>query len=95
MEDIVAMLLADGTDVDSINDEMIKRVCKCMGRYMKYTELLKHIGKEGSAYRKLNVYCIEHQKGDSLQLNYAANHLKNLHETLGVDINVMLAVWVA
>ena len=90
MEDIVAMLLADGTDVDSINDEMIKRICKCMGRYIDYTELLKHTGKEGSAYRKLNVYCIEHQKGDSLQLNYAANHLKNLHDTLGVEINVML-----
>lgn len=90
MEDIVAMLLADGTDVDSINDEMIKRVSECMERYIDYTELLKHTGKEGSAYRKLNVYCIEHQKGDSLQLNYAANHLKNLHDTLGVDINVML-----
>lgn len=91
MEDIIAMLLADSTDVDSINDEMIKRICKCMGRYMKYTELLKHTGKEGSAYRKLNVYCIEHKEGGLLDVKYVANQLKNLHDTLGVDINVMLA----
>lgn len=91
MEDIIAMLLADGSDVDSINDAMIKRICKCMGRYMKYTELLKHTGKEGSAYRKLNVYCIEHKEGGLLDEKYVANQLKNLHDTLGVDINVMLA----
>lgn len=91
MEDIVAMLLADGEDVDSINDEMIKRVCECMERYIDYTELLKHTGKEGSAYRKLNVYCIEQQEGGPLQLKYVANQIKNLHDTLGVDINVMLA----
>ena len=90
MEDIVAMLLADGTDVDSINDAMIKRICKCMGRYIDYTELLKHTGKEGSAYRKLNVYCIEYQEGNLLDEKYAANQLKNIHDTLGVDINVML-----
>lgn len=90
MEDIVAMLLADGTDVDSMNGEMIKRVCECMERYIDYTELLKHTGKEGSAYRKLNVYCIEHQEGNLLDENYAANKLENLHDTLGVDINVML-----
>lgn len=90
MEDIVAMFLADGEDVDSINDEMIKRVCECMERYLDYTELLKHTGNEGSAYRKLNVYCIEHQEGNLLDENYAANKLENLHDTLGVDINVML-----
>lgn len=90
MEDIVAMLLADGTDVDSMNGEMIKRVCECMERYIDYTELLKHTGKEGSAYRKLNVYCIEHKEGGLLDEKYVANQLKNLHDTLGVDINVML-----
>lgn len=90
MEDIVAMFLADGEDVDSINDEMIKRVCECMERYLDYTKLLKHTGNEGSAYRKLNVYCIEHQEGNLLDENYAANKLENLHDTLGVDINVML-----
>lgn len=90
MEDIVAMLLADGTDVDTINDEMIKRVCRCMERYINYTELLKHTGKEGSAYRKLNVYCIEHKAGGLLDEKYVANQFKNLHDTLGVDINVML-----
>lgn len=91
MEDIVAMLLADGTDVDSINDAMIKRVCECMEKYIDYTELLKHTGKKGSAYRKLNVYCIEHNEGGPVQLKYVANQLESLHATLGVDINVMLA----
>ena len=90
MEDIAAMLLVDGTDVDSINDEMIKRVCECMERYINYTELLKHTGKAGSAYRKLNIYCIEHKEGGLLDEKYVANQLKNLHDTLGVDINVML-----
>lgn len=91
MEDIVAMLLADGTDVDTINDAMIKRICRCMERYINYTEILKHTGKDGSAYRKLNIYCIEHKEGGPLQLKYVANKLENLHDTLGVDINVMLA----
>ena len=90
MEDIIAMQLADGIDVDTINDEMTERVCECMEKYFDYSDLLQHTGKGGSAYRKLNVYCIVHKKGNSLQLNNAANQLKNLHETLGVDINVML-----
>ena len=90
MEDIVAMLLADGIDVDSINDAMIKRMCRCMARYINYTELLKNTGKEGSAYRKLNVYCIEYMERGLLDEKYVANQLKNLHDTLGVDINVML-----
>ena len=91
MEDIVAMQLADGIDVNSINDEIIPRICECMDRYLDYTELLKHLGKEGSAYRKLNVYCIEHQEGNLLDEKYAANQLKNFKETLGVDLETMLS----
>lgn len=91
MEDIVAMQLADGIDVNSISDKMIERVCECMEKYFNYIELLKHTGKEGSAFRKLNIYCIEHKKGNLLDDKYAANQLKNLHETLAVDINVMLS----
>ena len=64
LEDVMAMSLADGKDLNAIDDKMLPRICGCMDRYFNYTDLLKHTGKEGSAYRKLNIYCIEHLKGN-------------------------------
>lgn len=90
LEDVMAMYLADGNDMNALNDAMLPRISNCMNMYMNYTELLKHIGSEGSAYRKLNIYCIENQKGNILNTIYAAQHLKELHDSLGVDINLML-----
>ena len=69
---------------------MLPRISSCMDMYMEYTELLKHTGKEGSAFRKLNKYCIENMKGHRLNTLYAAQHLKELHDSLGLDIDVML-----
>ena len=90
LEDVMAMSLADGKDMNEIEDEMIPRICKCMNRYFEYTELLKHTGKEGSAYRKLNVYCVEHLEGDELDTMYAAQHLVELHRTLDLEKGKLL-----
>ena len=90
LEDVIAMSLADGKDLNEIDDRMLPRICECMGRYFIYTDLLKHTGKEGSAYRKLNVYCVEHLKGGSLDTKYAAQHLAELQRALGLEPEKLL-----
>ncbi len=90
LEDVVAMFMADGNDLNPIDDRMISRICECMGRYMDYTWVLKHTGTDGSAFRKLNVYCIEHKRGNHLDTKYAAEHLSELHTALGIDVPVMM-----
>lgn len=90
LEDVVSMSLADGKDVDGLEDSMLPRICDCMGRYIDYTDVLKNYGKTGSAFRKLNLYCIENQEGESLDTQYAASHLQELQTTLGLDIELLL-----
>lgn len=85
LEDVMAMSLADGKDLNIIDDKMLPRICECMDSYFNYTELLEHTGKEGSAYRQLNIYCIEHLKGGPLSTTYAARHLVELQRNLGVE----------
>lgn len=85
LEDVMAMSLADGKDLNDIDDKMLPRICECMDSYFNYTVLLEHTGKEGSAYRKLNIYCIEHLKGGPLSTTYAARHLVELQKNLGVE----------
>ena len=90
LEDVMAMSLADGNDIKEVDDAMIPRICLCMSRYMTYTDVLKHMGSDGSAFRKLNLYCIENKKGGSLDLVYVARHLHELHAALGFDIATLL-----
>lgn len=90
LEDVMAMSLADGNDINDVDDAMIPRICGCMERYMNYTDVLKYTGKDGSVFRKLNIFCIEHQKGNRLDVKYAARHLLELQTDLGLDINKLL-----
>ena len=90
LEDVIAMSLADGNDLNEIDDSMLPRITGCMDKYMNYTSLLEHTGKEGSAYRKMNIYCIEHQKGGGLNTMYVARHLSELLQALGLDIVMLL-----
>lgn len=90
LEDVMAMSMADGNDINEVDDAMIPRICACMGRYMNYTHILKNKGKNGSAFRKLNIYCIKHQQGNSLDVKYAARHLFELHSALDIDIAILL-----
>lgn len=90
LEDVMAMSLADGNDLMDIDDSMIPRICDCMGRYMNYTHLLKNTGKDGSGFRKLNIYCINHLKGNRLDVHYAANHLSELQSDFGLEIAILL-----
>lgn len=85
LEDVMAMSLADGKDLNVIDDKMLPRICGCMDRYFEYTDLLKHTGKDGSAYRKLNIYCVEHLAGNKLDTKYAAQHLAELQKALGLE----------
>lgn len=90
LEDVMAMSLADGKDLNEIDDVMLPRIAGCMSKYMNYTTLLEHTGKEGSAYRKLNIYCIEHRTGGKLNMIYAARHLSELQQSLKLDIELIL-----
>ena len=90
LEDVMAMSLADGKDLNEIDDQMLPRICKCKDYYFNYTDLLKHTGKEGSAYRKLNVYCVEHLEGGLLDTKYAARHLVELQKALGIEQQQLL-----
>lgn len=90
LEDVMAMSLADGKDLNAIDDKMLPRICGCMDRYFEYTDLLKHTGKEGSAYRKLNIYCVEHLAGNKLDTKYAAQHLAELQKALGLEQKQLL-----
>ena len=85
LEDVMAMSLADGNDISELDDRMLPRICECMDSYFNYTELLEHIGKEGSAYRKLNIYCVVNLKGGPLDRVYAAKHLVELQKALGLE----------
>lgn len=85
LEDVMAMSLADGNDLNEIDDRMLPRICECMDNYFNYTELLEHTGKEGSAYRKLNIYCVKNSKGGLLNRVYVARHLVELQKTLGLE----------
>lgn len=85
LEDVIAMSLADGKDLSEIDDSMLPKICECMDNYFIYTDLLKHTGKEGSAYRKLNVYCVENLKGGPFDTHYAAQHLVELQKALGQE----------
>ncbi|MBQ3806280.1 MAG: hypothetical protein II844_10835 [Prevotella sp.] len=90
LEDVMAMSLADGKDLSAIDDKMLPRICGCMDRYFEYTDLLKHTGKEGSAYRKLNIYCVEHLAGNKLDTKYAALHMAELQKALGLEQEQLL-----
>ena len=90
LEDVMAMSLADGKDLSEIDDKMLPRICECMSKYFDYTHLLQHTGKEGSAYRKLNVYCVENLKGKLLDTKYAARHLAELQNILGLEQSQLL-----
>ena len=90
LEDVMAMSLADGKDLNAIDDKMLPRICGCMDRYFEYTDLLKHTGKEGSAYRKLNIYCVEHLAGNKLDTKYAAQHMAELQKALGLEQEQLL-----
>lgn len=90
LEDVIAMSLADGNDLSEIDDQMLPRICECMDCYFDYTNLLEHTGKEGSAFRKLNIYCVENFKGGPLDTKYAAKHLPELQKTLGLEPGQLL-----
>lgn len=90
LEDVIAMSLADGEDVEELDDSMLPRICDCMGRYIKYTKVLQNLGEPGSAFRKLNLYCIENQKGEMLDTHYVAYHLQEIQAALGLDISLLL-----
>ena len=85
LEDVMAMSLTDGKDLNEIDDRMLPRICECMDKYFNYTDLLKHPGKEGSLFRKLNVYCVLNLEGGPLETQYAARHLAELQKTLGLE----------
>lgn len=90
LEDVMAMSLADGNDMNEIDGRMLPRICECMNSYFNYTELLAHTGKEGSAYRKLNIYCVENLEGGLLNTVYAAKHLVELQKELGLEQALLL-----
>lgn len=90
IEDVMAMSLADGNDQTAIHDELLPRICDCMGHYLDYTDVLQNLGKDGSLFRKLNIYCIEHQRGELLDTKYAARQLKTIQQNLGMDITKLL-----
>lgn len=90
LEDVMAMSLADGKDLSEIDEKMLPRICECLERYFDYTHLLEHTGKDGSAFRTLNVYCVENQKGRRLNTVYAARHLVELQKALGLEKGQLL-----
>lgn len=90
LEDVIAMSLADGNDISSIDDSMIPRISDCIGRYMDYTGVLKNTGTDGSAFRKLNIYFIENLIEGSLDTKYVAKHLQEIQNAIGIDKGLLL-----
>ncbi len=90
IEDVLAMSLADGKDQTDIDDELLPRICDCMGRYLNYTDVLQNLGKDGSLFRKLNIYCVEHHRGYMLNTKYVARQLKTIQQSLKLEIDMLL-----
>lgn len=90
LEDVIAMSLADGNDISQFENNLIPRISKCIERYLSYTGILKNLGTDGSAFRKLNIYFIENLKGGSLDTKYAARHLQEMQNALGIDEGLLL-----
>ena len=84
-EDIFAMSLADGRDIVNINEEIIPRMASCFEKYMDYSDLIKHLGSQGSAYRLLNTYIIKNKLGSILDVKYAAQNITMIKQTLALD----------
>ncbi len=85
IEDIFNMSLADGHDIDNINETIIPRLANCFGKYMDYRDLLKQLGSQGSAYRLLNIHIIRNKLGNKLAIKYIAQHIKTIKQTLELD----------
>lgn len=86
IEDIFVMSLADGHDIANINKEIIPRMASCFEKYMDYSDLIKHLGSQGSAYRLLNIYIIKNKLGgNKLDVKYAIQNIKTIKQTLALD----------
>lgn len=90
IEDVISVSLLYGSDLKDIPDELLPRISECLERYIDYTFLLQHQGKDRSAFFKLNIYYIENHKGEKLDLVYAASHLQELITTFKLPHSVIL-----
>ncbi len=90
-EDVIAMYLAKGNDINQISDEMITKVSSCIDAYMNYANVLSNLGNNNSAFRKLNKMMIEKQLGERLNSVYAAIHLKEIKQVLELEYSIIFA----
>ena len=90
IEDVISTSLLNKVDLNDIPDELLQRICECFENYIDYTFLLQHPGKERSAFYKLNIYCIENQYGETLDLKYVATNVHELITTFKLEPSVVL-----
>lgn len=84
-EDVVAMSLANGTDVSNFKEENVPCLCECIENYMDYSKLIQYLGAEGSAYNLLNKYIILQRKGTKVPYPYIAQNITSIKDKLGIE----------
>lgn len=84
-EDVVAMSLANGADVSNFREDKLLYLSECIEYYMEYSNLIKHLGSNGSAYRLLNEYMLLHHLGTSVPYDYIAQNITTIKDQLGIE----------
>lgn len=87
--DVLAMSMAESKNDPDIDETELPNLCECIERYMTYTDILKNLGAEGKAFRKLNIYMIENLKGNNWDAIYVAKNLSKIADTLKVDAETL------
>ena len=52
---------------------------------MEYSNLIRHLGSNGSAYRLLNEYMLLHHLGTSVPYDYIAQNITTIKDQLGIE----------
>lgn len=89
-EDVIAMYLADGNDLLSVDNTLLPRLSECIEKYIDSSELLTHLGSSGSAYNKINAYMIKNKKGQRVDIRYFALNILTFSAELELDVKTLL-----
>lgn len=81
-QDVVAMSLANGYDLQNFKDEVLPSLSECIERYVDYSYLIQHLGTEGSAFCMINKYMILHHLGHKVDYAYIAQNMSTIKENL-------------
>lgn len=83
-EDIVAVSLSYGIDIQDIDNRVIPLLSECIEKYMPYTQIIQSLGSDNSAFRLLNAYIIKNKKCHEIDPRDIAKRTQQIIKTLKI-----------